>query len=559
MTQILLVDDEPQIRASLSELLELSGFFVKTAADGQAGVAQAQADLPDIVICDIHMPELDGYGVLSALRKQPQTALIPVIFLTAKGDHASVRQGMNLGVDDYLVKPVEPEELVAAIDTQIEKRTQLSQHYQLAQHHCPTDEVDALTGLSNLLGLETQFQQTTAANPAIQYSLTLVKLNNYTQLRERLGHVFGLRVLETLSERLRQTRADSVETIAYIGSERFIVFAIAAGGQASALQTERSLKQGLQTPINIHNHEIKPDLSWRTLCLQSGDDFNQSLLKVMRSPSHHRSPSTSAPGSKASWETRLEQALTKDEFSLYFQPQVDLKTGQILGAEVLLRWQSPTGPISPAVFIPIAEENGLIVPIVDWVMQAACNQLRKWQTEAMFAMTLSINLSAQQLQRPNFQQRLLDIVEEHCISPALIDLELTERVLVSYTGTESHLLQALRAQGFSIAIDDFGTGYSSLGYLQQLPIDLIKIDQCFVRDLDKNLGNRVIVKAITDMAHGLNIGTLAEGVESPEELAVLRQLNCEAMQGYLYSEPLSASEFEKLIVKEKEKQALLTV
>ncbi|MEO0539658.1 MAG: EAL domain-containing protein [Cyanobacteria bacterium P01_A01_bin.105] len=548
--QVLLIDDEPQVRASLMELLELNRFSVAVAANGRAGVELAQAQVPDIVVCDIHMPELDGYGVLTELRAQAETALVPVIFLTAKGDYASLRQGMKLGADDYLAKPVEPQELVAAINAQLEKRSQLSRGY-LAQLHYPAPEnIDAVTGLPNLLALEAQFNQ---ATPAPCHRLTLFKLNNYPQLQESFGHVFGTRVLQVLAERLQRWQGLPVKGVAYVGSERFVLLTELAN---DIDEVPPDLQRALSASICINNQVIEPDLLWRTTPVLDGDDFNQCLLRVMKLPTTFQTNVREATLSNA-WATRLQQALKNNEFELYYQPQVDLKTGQVLGAEVLLRWHSPDGPVPPAVFIPAAEETDLIGPIWDWVLENACKQLRHWHTSEMFAITLAINLSAKQLQQPGFQQQLLQTVKQYCVSPALIDLELTESVLISQPEGASQMFEELQAAGFSIAIDDFGTGYSSLGYLQQLPVNILKIDKCFVRNLDKNEANRVIVKAITEMAHGLNISTLAEGVETPEELMVLQQLNCETMQGYLYSQPLSATDFEQLICAEKDKRRLI--
>ncbi|MEM9165079.1 MAG: EAL domain-containing protein, partial [Cyanobacteria bacterium P01_F01_bin.4] len=258
-----------------------------------------------------------------------------------------------------------------------------------------------------------------------------------------------------------------------------------------------------------------------------------------------------------SMEARLKRALSREEFELHYQPQVDLSTGEVIGAEALIRWNSADeGLISPAQFIPIAEESGLILPIGEWVLRAACQQIKRWQETAFAVMTVAINLSAKQFQVPDLQRRLVSILHEEDIEPSLIDLELTESLLVEDVDRTSKMLQDLRESGFAIAIDDFGTGYSSLGYLQRFPINVLKIDKCFIRHLDTNLSNRVIVKAIIEMAQGLKIDTIAEGVETPAELATLRQLNCGAMQGYLFSPPLCAKDFEAMIARTHEKQAM---
>ena len=363
-------------------------------------------------------------------------------------------------------------------------------------------------------------------------------------------------MLKALAQRLQQWQATPVKGLADVGAERFVMLTASDGDSVCEPQLHPDLQETLAAPVCINNQEIMPEWVWQTTTVMAGSDFNQSLLRVMKLSPRRRSTMGDAVPS-GSWASRLRQALAQDEFELNFQPQVNLKTGQITGAEVLLRWHSPTGTVSPAVFIPAAEENDLIGEIGDWVLHNACQQLGRWHTQEIFALTLAINLSAKQLQQPNFQQQLIQTVEQYGISPALIDLELTESVLITQPDSVSRLLKDLQQVGFSVAIDDFGTGYSSLGYLHQLPVNILKIDKCFVRNLDKNMGNMVIVKAIVDMAHGLNVNTIAEGVETAEELAVLQQFDCEAMQGYLYSPPLSVDAFEQLLQTEREKRGVI--
>lgn len=570
MATILVIDDEPQLRNNLAELLELNDLAVLEAPNGAVGVELAKSQLPDLVVCDVNMPEIDGYQVLSQLRNNVETALIPVIFLTGLSGYSDLRQGMEKGVDDYLAKPVDPHDLLKAIDAQLEKRQQIVSQVQALQVSPSSLQgsayQDSLTGLLSLPGIEHQFNQLRQRISVEQpVYLAVLKVDNYGEVQERFGHVFGALVIKTIAGKL-QTWAEEFQpqqvSLAYIGSERFLVLAENLFESSVTAQLEELLYPLLEAPIAINNHTVQVQLrSSSAIHPRDGQDFNRCFIKAMRNlvPLGPKLTKPNYQGGELSMEARLKRALKQDEFDLFYQPQIDLKTGHIIGAEALLRWHPSDGPaISPAQFIPVAEESNLILSIGEWVLRAACAQLNQWHHSACFAITTAINLSAKQFQSPHFQHRLVTILEEEGISPALLDLELTESLLIEDIETTCKMLKSLQEMGFCIAIDDFGTGYSSLGYLQQLPINILKIDKCFIRDLDSNSGNMIIVKAIIDMAHGLNITTIAEGVETAEELAALKQVKCEAMQGYLFSPAIAADAFEKLLLnKRKEHESLL--
>ncbi|HEY9702925.1 MAG TPA: EAL domain-containing protein, partial [Allocoleopsis sp.] len=234
-----------------------------------------------------------------------------------------------------------------------------------------------------------------------------------------------------------------------------------------------------------------------------------------------------------------------------YQPQVDLITGKIVGAEVLLRWQNhQKGLISPAKFIPIAEETGLIIPIGEWLLKTACKQIKTWE-KAGFSLRVAVNISAFQFNHTSLRQRLVEILNETGINPENLDLELTESMLVENKELAIKQLNSLKELGLKIAIDDFGTGYSSLSYLQQFPFDILKIDQVFVRNITQDQKSLHITKSIIQMANSLNLKVIAEGVETEQELKFLQQNNCDEMQGFLFSRPLPAKEFEDLLSSKK--------
>jgi EAL domain-containing protein (putative c-di-GMP-specific phosphodiesterase class I) len=231
---------------------------------------------------------------------------------------------------------------------------------------------------------------------------------------------------------------------------------------------------------------------------------------------------------------------------------VNLQTGQIVGAEALVRWHHPErGLVSPDKFIPIAEETGLIIPLGEWVLQTACKQTKIWQTAGFSSLRIAVNLSSRQFTQIDLRTQLVQILMETGLDPKSIELELTESMLVQNTEVAIRRLNALKALGVQIAIDDFGTGYSSLSYLQQFPFDILKIDRCFVRNITENSNNAAITKAIIEMAKSLNLKLIAEGVETEAELSFVCEHQCDGMQGYLFSRPVPAQEFQQLLTTEK--------
>lgn len=251
-------------------------------------------------------------------------------------------------------------------------------------------------------------------------------------------------------------------------------------------------------------------------------------------------------------ESSLRQALLKQEFVVHYQPVVELKGGRIVGAEALVRWQAPgIGLVPPAKFIPVAEETGLIVPIGEWVLKAACTQSRAWRDAGLPALNMAVNLSARQFQQKDLIKAIHQILETTGMDPHTLDLEITESYAMQNADFTIAVLRELKKRGVRISIDDFGTGYSSLSYLKQFPIDTLKIDRSFVQDLSSEANGAAISAAIIALAHSLKLDVVAEGVESEKELQLLRRQGCDKMQGYLFSKPVPAVAFEILLRERK--------
>jgi EAL domain-containing protein (putative c-di-GMP-specific phosphodiesterase class I) len=251
---------------------------------------------------------------------------------------------------------------------------------------------------------------------------------------------------------------------------------------------------------------------------------------------------------RQSIEESLRRALERREFALHYQPKVNLKTGAIIGAEALLRWRHPTrGPVSPADFIPVAEDCGLIFPIGAWVLHEACAQARAWIEAGLPPISMAVNVSAIEFRHEKFLEGLFATLDQTGFDPRSLELELTESVLMKHAESTAKILRSLRDSGIGVAVDDFGTGYSSLSYLQKFPVDAVKIDQSFVRQISTPGEDTTIVKAVIGMARGLKLRVIAEGVETLEEVVFLRAYRCEEAQGYYFSRPVPAQQFAMLL------------
>jgi diguanylate cyclase (GGDEF)-like protein len=520
------------------------------------------------------MPELDGYGVLTQLQQDVTTAAIPFIFLTAKAERSALRQGIELGADDYLTKPFTPAELLRAITVRLKKRATVTQYYtnQIKQAEAGLDYLvhyDSLTHLPNQRLLQKQFNQIQAQlnGQAQLLPLLLIGLDQFSQINEAFGHAFSNLLLKAVAERLVtwvKGLGHPINTLACLNTEQFTLLLKPMQCQQDAAKMAQTILGLLAQPFELNGHKVfitasigitlYPNDSGEFCSLATNAEMAMNRAK-QRGGNHYQfyTPDMQvSPFERLALEASLRHALERSEFQVYYQPQVDLKTGQIISAEALVRWCHPEhGLISPAKFIPLAEATGLIVPLGEWVLRTACTQAKAWQLANFVPLQVAVNLSVRQFNQPNLSQKVARILQETGLEPQFLDLELTESMLMQDTEAAIKTMIELKALGISISIDDFGIGYSSLSYLQKFCFDTLKIDQCFVRNIDSNPGNAAITAAVTQMAHSLNLKVIAEGVETELELACLRQQQCDAMQGYLFSRPILAIEFEKLLATAK--------
>jgi diguanylate cyclase (GGDEF)-like protein len=575
MKTILVIEDDETIRSNLLEILDLEGFRVMGAEHGLAGVSKAKTYLPDLILCDIRMPELDGYGVLETLRKDSLTAAIPVIFLTARCEHQEVRHGMNLGADDYLVKPCSVAELLDAIASRLNQRAALTQLYANEQRRAveafQRTALDPLTNLQTRSLLCQQIQQWAAqqdTEPTIgplklqterrAIAIFCLNIDRFRTINASFGHATGDIVLQMVAHRLAKV-VGSQGMLGRLNSDEFGVVLTHNPQEAEVTALAQHILKAVTAPFNIEDCEIRIQVSLGITLTQHLDQHPEHLITQAETARHWckrhgQSYQFYTPGmDKIEAERRLIEmdltnAIERAEFQVHYQPQVNLKTGEIIGMESLLRWNHPgRGMISPTTFIPIAEELGLIVPLGEWVLRTACQHAKRWQQWSVTPLRVSVNLSMRQFQQEDFVQHVAAILDETSFDPKLLVLELTETCLMQDVELTISILSELKDLGIEISIDDFGTGYSSLNYLNSLPIDALKIDRSFVNQLSITEGATAISTAIIAMAKGLKLKVIAEGVETYKQLALLQEMGCQAMQGYLYSPAIPITEVKILL------------
>jgi len=402
-------------------------------------------------------------------------------------------------------------------------------------------------------------------------AILFLDLDRFKRINDTLGHSLGDRLLQEVAERLKKclrssdtvARGDpmaSSDTVARLGGDEFIVSITDITRGEDAAKVARRILDALHEAFRLDAHEVVITGSIGISVFPNDGGDAETLLKNADAAMYHAKDAgrngfqfysgsmNAAAFQRLSLENSLRKALERGEFQLHFQPQIDVDAGTIFGAEALIRWRHPDlGLVSPAEFIPLAEETGLILPIGEWVLRQACAQARAWQDAGHGPLLIAVNLSGRQFRQQELVQTVEQALASAGLDPRHLELELTESILMRSVEETVDTLRQLKAMGLRVSVDDFGTGYSSLNYLTRFPIDTLKIDQSFVRGITTDPGDAAITAAIIAMARGLKIAVIAEGVETQDQLVYLRQRGCRLMQGYLFSRPVPAEQFELLL------------
>jgi diguanylate cyclase (GGDEF)-like protein len=593
---ILVVDDIPDNLRVLSASLMERGYQVRCAKNGSIALITAQKDPPDLILLDIKMPDMDGYEVCQRLKANEQTRDIPIIFLSALDDVFDKVKAFTLGGVDYITKPFQVEEVLVRVKHQLALQTAIAEiqrlnseleqkvrertiqlerliselNQEITKHKQTQKRLfhqalhDALTGLPNRNLLMEHLQkalQRSQRNQNYLFAVLFIDLDRFKIINDSLGHAVGDRFLVAIASLLKKC-SRNVDTVARLSGDEFAILLddLKDINEAIAI-AERLLKQ-LTSPIYVDERKV---FTGASIGIAFGSPTYQSGVELLRDAdiAMYRAKAQ-GKGHYALFdremyaqtlhlsqvETDLRVALERQEFILHYQPIISLKTARIESFEALLRWQHPEkGLIFPGDFIAIAEETGLIVPIGEWVLREACQQLRTWQDKfpSASSVQISVNLSSRQIKQFDFVDKLAKILADTGLNGQNLRLELTESILMERGEKTIELLGWIKAQQVQLSIDDFGTGYSSLSYLHRFPIDALKIDRSFVSLIDAEGKNGEIVKTIITLAHSLGIKAIAEGVETPHQLTHLRNLGCQAAQGYFFSKPVNVDLAESII------------
>jgi diguanylate cyclase len=420
---------------------------------------------------------------------------------------------------------------------------------------------DALTDLPNRVLLDDRLEQTIAhANrDAQEFAVLLVDLDRFKMINDSLGHHTGDMVLKEVARRLCAVVRD-IDTVARVGGDEFVLIVSPRASQTDAEEIGRRANEVLSQPIQVSGLDLHVSASIGIALYPRDGALAERLLKRADAAMYcakQRGRNTYqcfAAGmdevtvERVNLENELHRALKLRQLELYYQPKVDTATGDVRSAEALIRWRHPErGLILPTEFIPLAEECGLIHEIGAWVLREACRQCAAWHRDGVPRLRVAVNVAASQFRRGDLLERIRGALQDAQLDPSYLEIELTESVVMTDPEGTAAILEQLSGMGVLVSVDDFGTGYSSMNYLRRFPIDKLKIDRGFVKDLATCADDASIVEAIISLAHSLRLKVVAEGVETPEQLKFLRTLGCDQYQGYHFSPPLPAGEFARLV------------
>jgi diguanylate cyclase (GGDEF)-like protein/PAS domain S-box-containing protein len=692
---LLIVDDEAHVLKLLSLVLNNQGYQTLTARSGEQALDMVEDDPPDLILLDVMMPGMDGYEVARRLKASKITANIPIIMLTALGEHSARVAGLEAGAEEFLSKPVETAELCLRvrnllrlkafgdylksrsliIEEQLQQRTIDLERFRSAMDASedsiflinrttmtliefnrtactimgyPPDELlrlslaelsdasiaelevlydqiiagkgpvepvesrirrkdgshvpveihrqayktgddwiivgivrdityrkeadqrllkmahyDTLTGLPNrnLFYTTLQMGLTQAAISGWQLAVVTVDLDDFKMVNETWGHLIGDQMLVELSQRLGNC-LDVSDTLGRMDGDEFALILMVREGQRGTQEMIDNIREVLQKPYKLGGHETSMTASIG-ISLYPDDGFDAHVLTKYANTAMNRAKQfgrntyrfyTAQMNADAlarlEMESALRQAVHDQAFQLFYQPKFRLSDGQVCGLEALLRWPRAGLPnVSPAVFVPMLESMGLISRVGQWVIATVCAQISHWQRAGLPPLEVAVNVSGQQIIEGDLIADISQALEDNGIEARWLEVELTESSLMENTAHTIASLQRLRTLGVKISIDDFGTGYSSLAYLRRFPIDKLKIDIAFVREVTSNPQDAAITRTIIELAHSLNLQVIAEGVETKEQWALLKEQGCDHGQGYLFSKPLALPELETLLRK----------
>ncbi|MDH3633977.1 MAG: EAL domain-containing protein [Gammaproteobacteria bacterium] len=573
--KILIVDDTRANLVALNVLLKPIEAQIVTADSGeQALLAAEKEDNIALILLDVQMPVMDGFEVARLLHENERTRSIPIIFITATQDDGQIEKAYLSGAVDYIEKPIRKTVLISKVrvfldlwslrhglEMEVEQRRAAEHRVEhLATH-------DPLTNLSNRRGLYEELNELIYRSKRYNFSSAViyVDLDGFKHVNDHFGHEAGdqllIQVAANFKSIVRQT-----DSIARIGGDEFIVLLTDIDSETTLITKIEKLLTEASQPLEFNGQNISVGASIGVaLFPDHGEDAetllhhaDQAMYQAKNQGKHTFRFFTEDINIKAHRQRELQdnlrKALPNDEFTVFFQPIVHGESGQVVSAEALLRWESATlGQVFPDEFIPAAESAGLIPELGCWVLSRAIETGADWNERFGIGLRIAVNASSIQFRNNMLFDTIKDQIETHAWKPDLLEVEITEGLLLDDSPEVNTYINAISDCGVRLSVDDFGTGFSALSYLKNYPVSTVKIDRSFIMDLPGDKENTVLVRAIIAMAHGLRLEVIAEGVETAEQWDYLKSLNCDFLQGYYFGKPMPRAEFEEFLIDQLER------
>ncbi|MDM8545071.1 two-component system response regulator [Candidatus Venteria ishoeyi] len=556
---VLIVDDLPDGIQVLNQILA-DEYRVLFATNGQTALTITREQKPQVILLDVMMPDMDGYQVCRELKANPETRNIPIIFITGKDQDEDEEMGFRIGAADYLTKPVRPTTVRVRVKNQLQLRRSEELILRQALY-------DGLTGLPNrsLAMDRLRYAILQEQREYTKTGLLFIDLDNFKTINDTLGHDAGDQVLVDAAKRLRQCIRKG-DTVARLGGDEFVIILPRLKQVNDSIPVAEQILRSFTQPMPIAGMDyvistsigiaISPDDSndYKQLLVNADTAMYQSKNAGRNNYHLFNEKMNQHVNRRMQMETHLHGALERGELLIYYQPIVDVLSNQVIGAEALLRWNSPQlGWVSPEAFIDIAEQTGLIGPIGAFVLEQGCRQFWNLRRADGRLLSLAVNVSPQQFRREDLTQQVKKVLQMTGMQPGNLKLEVTEGLLLGNQDCIKDALQTLHEMNIRLSMDDFGTGYSSLSYLRNFAFDLVKIDRSFIKEITQRPDDEALVTAAIAMAHGLGLEVIAEGVETQEQMALLTSKACDQIQGYLFAEPMP---FDNFVTWLKEKESL---
>ena len=549
--EVLLVEDnliDAQLVRRLLRRVTASYYRITHVRTLNDAILSAEELTPDVILADLNLPDSRGTDTVTSL--QTSYPDIPLVIVSAWEDEAISLRSVKAGAQDYVVKGhIDGANLHRVIRYAVErKRTEL-ELVRLAHY-------DQLTSLPNrtLLRERVDHALGRAMRAGAGVATLVLDMDRFKEINDMLGHEVGDKLLVEVAQRIRAAVRDQ-DTVARLGGDEFAVVLEGVSEAKEVLPVIERIIDSLAEVTKIGGHEVNSSISVGIAMFPANGNNLSELLRAADLAMYQAKASgrgryqffadamQEEAQSRHALEWALRRAVERGEFQLVYQPQICLRTGMVIGVEALLRWMNPTrGLLTPYHFIAGLEEFGLINEVGEWVLQTACEQVRRWHAMDLEPMRIGVNVSAQQFEDPMLIEKIRGALKETQLPPEFLEIELTESCLMSDPGEAGALLRELRAVGVRIAIDDFGTGYSSLTYLHDFPLNALKIDKNFVQSVEANDRGGPIAKMIVGLGKNLGLDVIAEGVETEGQLEYVRNHGCDIAQGYLYARPEAPDE-----------------